>query len=122
MKKLLSLAVAVSMALSLIACSGSAGTASSIAPDAAQADPATITVTGLNGNSEQIEVEVPYDPQRVVVVDYANLDILDNLGLGGPGCRGTQHLSGSPQVLWGEGRCGPGGYGQDPRPGSHYGL
>lgn len=62
MKKLLSLAVAVSMALSLIACSGSAGTASSIAPDAAQADPATITVTGLNGNSEQIEVEVPYDP------------------------------------------------------------
>lgn len=44
--------------------------------------PETIVVTGLDGNSETVEVEVPYDPQRVAVLDFASLDILDNLGLG----------------------------------------
>lgn len=46
------------------------------------AEPESITVTGLNGSGEEVEVTVPYNPQRVVVVDFANLDILDNLGLG----------------------------------------
>lgn len=45
-------------------------------------DPATITVTGRDELGEEIEVEVPYKPERVVVLDLANLDILDNLGLG----------------------------------------
>ena len=44
--------------------------------------PETVTITGLNGASEKIEVTVPYDPQRIVVADMASLDILDNLGLG----------------------------------------
>lgn len=44
--------------------------------------PDTITVTCLDGNSETVEVEVPYDPQRIAVLDFASLDILDNLGLG----------------------------------------
>ena len=44
--------------------------------------PETITVTCLNGAGETVQVEVPYDPQRIAVVDMAMLDIIDNLGLG----------------------------------------
>lgn len=43
----------------------------------------TIVVTGMDAAGEPIEVMVPYKPERVVVLDLANLDILDNLGLGG---------------------------------------
>ena len=43
----------------------------------------TIVVTGMDAAGEPIEVTVPYKPERVVVLDLANLDILDNLGLGG---------------------------------------
>jgi len=51
--------------------------------DSEDADkPETVTVTSLNGAGESVEVTVPYDPQRIVVVDMAALDILDNLGLG----------------------------------------
>lgn len=91
MKKLLSLALAAALALSLTACGNSAHNASSNGSEtsstskmeeSAEEMSDTITVTGFNGNSEEIQVEVPYNPQRVVVVDYANLDILANLGLG----------------------------------------
>jgi len=44
--------------------------------------PETVTVTSVNGQSEPVEVEVPYDPQRIVVLDLAALDIIDSLGLG----------------------------------------
>lgn len=44
--------------------------------------PETITVTCLDGAGETIQVEVPYDPRRIAVVDMAMLDIIDNLGLG----------------------------------------
>nr|WP_304710618.1 ABC transporter substrate-binding protein [uncultured Acetatifactor sp.] len=40
-------------------------------------------MTGMDAAGEPIEVMVPYKPERVVVLDLANLDILDNLGLGG---------------------------------------
>ena len=43
----------------------------------------TIVVTGMDAAGEPVEVTVPYKPERVVVLDLANLDILDNLGLGG---------------------------------------
>lgn len=94
MKKFLSLTLAALMVAGLAACGNGSNTSTTAAEtssaaesaaetEAAQADkPETITVTALNANSEQIEVEVPYDPQRVVVVDMATLDILDNLGLG----------------------------------------
>ena len=76
MKKLVSLALALTLALSLAACSGGA---SSSAP----AEPSTtVTVASLNGAKEAVELEVPYDPQRVAVLDMASLDILDALGVG----------------------------------------
>ena len=43
----------------------------------------TIVVTGMDAAGEPVEVTVPYKPERVVGLDLANLDILDNLGLGG---------------------------------------
>ena len=44
--------------------------------------PETITITSLNGAGEAVELEVPYDPQRIAILDMASLDILDNLGVG----------------------------------------
>ena len=43
--------------------------------------PEFVTVKAVNGASEEIEVEVPYDPQSIVTLDAASLDMLANLGL-----------------------------------------
>ena len=90
MKKILSLTLTAVMVAGLAACGNSSSTSTTAAETASVAEteaagaekPETITITAMNANSEPIEVEVPYDPQRVVVVDMASLDILDNLGLG----------------------------------------
>lgn len=42
----------------------------------------TITITSLNGNKEEIQLEVPFDPQRIAILDMPSMDIIDNLGLG----------------------------------------
>lgn len=39
-------------------------------------------ITSLNANKEEIQLEVPYDPQRIAILDMACLDVLDSLGLG----------------------------------------
>ncbi len=96
MKKLFSLLLASAMVLSLAACSASgtnagpgssSGSGSNTGANSSSAsgstDAGTVTVTGRDAAGEDIAVEVPYKPQRVVVLDLANLDILDNLGLGG---------------------------------------
>lgn len=92
LKKFASLALALTMALSLAACGGqNADPAPSAAPvessaaespAAESAAPTSVTVTALNGAKEAVEVEVPYDPQRVATLDMAALDILNDLGLG----------------------------------------
>lgn len=110
MKKAISLLLAAMMALSLAACgnttatenkaSGAGASAESEAPEgnvesstAAESEaaevsetspeePSEVTVNGVDALGEPIEVTVPYKPERVVVLDLANLDILDNLGLG----------------------------------------
>lgn len=45
-------------------------------------EPTVITIQGLNANKEKIDIELPYNPQRIAVLDMAALDILDTLGLG----------------------------------------
>lgn len=77
MKKMLSLALAGGMALSLMAC---AAQTSNEAQD--NATRASVTITSLNGTQEAHELEVPYDPQRIAILDMASLDILDALGVG----------------------------------------
>ena len=44
--------------------------------------PESVTITSLNTNKEAAELEVPYDPQRIAILDMASLDILDALGVG----------------------------------------
>lgn len=41
-----------------------------------------VSITSLNGNKEEIQLTVPYNPERIAVLDMASLDILDALGLG----------------------------------------
>lgn len=48
----------------------------------AEEAPRTITITCLNGAKETIELEVPFDPQRIAILELASLDILDSLGVG----------------------------------------
>lgn len=95
MKKLFALALSVMMMLSLAACGGSAssdaaepvveGTVADAADvgtgDTADA-PETVTITSLNADGEPTQLEVPYDPQRLAVMDLAVLDMLDNFGVG----------------------------------------
>ena len=59
-------------------------TADSTSPEADQESqpPDTVTITSLNGNSEMFELEVPYNPERIAILDMASMDILDNLGVG----------------------------------------
>lgn len=76
MKNLVSLALGLSLALSLAACSGGTAAPAPTEPSA------TVTITSLNGAKEAVELEVPYDPQRIAILDMAALDILDALGVG----------------------------------------
>ena len=69
MKKLLSLMLS---ALCLLTA------ASAFAQESA---PETVVIQALDGNRESIELTVPYDPQRIAILDMASLDILMALGL-----------------------------------------
>ncbi len=44
--------------------------------------PESVTIKALNANKELVDVEMPYDPQRIAILDMAALDIVDSLGLG----------------------------------------
>ena len=59
-------------------------TADSTSPEADQESQTldTVTITSLNGNREMFELEVPYNPERIAILDMASMDILDNLGVG----------------------------------------
>lgn len=106
-KKIMTLALSAVMAVSLAACgaggnsdSSSSGSTSasgssavsdvssaSAASDAStvssgEEKPETITVKSLNANKEEVDLEVPYDPERIAILDMACLDIIDSLGVG----------------------------------------
>ena len=81
MKKLLALTAALMLALGLTAC-GSAAAANETAAETTDAEPETVSVSSLNAGKETVTVEVPYDAQRIAVLDMASLDILDALGVG----------------------------------------
>lgn len=83
---------AVSAAGVLAACGGSSAPASSAASSEAAsvseaassstAAPETVIIRAYNGAKELIDLEVPFDAQRIAILDMACLDILDSLGLG----------------------------------------
>ena len=94
MKKMIFFALAGVMSLGLAACSGEnvkTTSGDSIPPASSQTAsgpqnkerPESVTIISLNASKEETELEVPYDPQRIAILDMASLDILDALGVGG---------------------------------------
>ena len=75
MKKLTAIILGLTMALSLAAC----GTENI---ESTENKPETVTVQALNANKELTDMEVPFDPQRIAILDMPALDIVDALGLG----------------------------------------
>ena len=92
MKKHLSLAaLGLCLAVALTACSsGISATASATASVkntasesvSAESEASSITITALDANAEKTELQVPFDPQRIAILDMAALDILNALGVG----------------------------------------
>lgn len=91
MKKYLSLALAGLLAFSMTACGTIAADLAAMASPKSESEAAAsasssavqqeVTIQSLNGSKEAVELTVPYDPQRIAVLDMASLDILDALGL-----------------------------------------
>lgn len=90
MKKQIAITVSVFLSVSLAACGSSSTPASTaaatstaaVAASAEAAAPETITIEALDASESPTEVTVPYNPQRLAVMDFAALDFIDNLGLG----------------------------------------
>ena len=74
MKKLLTIMMTLAMAFCLAAC-GNAETNETTEKE-------TITIKAYDANKEITDVEIPYDPQRIAILDMPALDIVDALGLG----------------------------------------
>lgn len=83
--------LSAAMVFSLAACGSTSGGSSSdsgqaadsgSAEDSSDEKPETITIQSRNAEGELTDVEVPYDPERIAILDMACLDILDNLGVG----------------------------------------
>ncbi len=92
MKKWMIMMFAAMMALGLTACGGQNAQEEAV-QEAADETPAedetepdqteeTLFIESLNGNQEETELEVPYNPERIAILDMASLDILDALGVG----------------------------------------
>ena len=98
MKRFLALFLAAVMTVGLVACGSTEEPAASSAAtenteeavteepaeEASQEEekPSTVTIQSLNANKELADLEVPYDPQKIAILDMAALDIIDSLGLG----------------------------------------
>lgn len=82
-KNILLLAMTLIMAFSVVGC-GNTNTTESEKETAIQTPdtPKTVTINSFNGNEEEIELEIPYNPQRIAVLDMAMLDIIDYIGVG----------------------------------------
>ena len=67
---------AVSAAGVLAACGASSSTASSVAASSetaasSEAAPESVTIKAFNGAKELVDVEVPFDPQRIAILELA---------------------------------------------------
>ena len=87
MKKTLALMLAVVCSLAIVACgsaettSGATETDTGVQESSTAAEgtaavenvetPKTVTITTLNQSLEAVEIEVPYNPQRIAILDMA---------------------------------------------------
>ena len=73
MKKFMVYLMTMVIALAMAACGAEASP---------ESKPEMVTIQALNAEGEMVDVEVPFDPARIAVLDMAALDILDALELG----------------------------------------
>lgn len=92
MKRILSAMLILAMAAGMVAC-GSTDNGSAVTTAGGQTEqteqteqtdqtPETITIQSFNASKETADLEVPYNPERIAILDMASLDILDALGVG----------------------------------------
>lgn len=74
MKKIITIMMAVVMSFCMAAC-GNTKTEAELKPE-------KITIQAYNANKELGDIEVPYNPQRIAILDMPALDIVDALGMG----------------------------------------
>ena len=80
MKKITAILLMALMVLSLTAC-GNQTSKDNNGSDGST-EPTSVTITTLNGQKEQTQLEVPYNPERIAILDLAALDIIDSIGVG----------------------------------------
>lgn len=82
MKKVLSLILALAMCFCMAACGNSTTNNNGGSNSTEDSRPETITIRALNANKEMADIEVPYNPERIAILDMPALDIVDTLGVG----------------------------------------
>jgi len=91
MKKIIAMLLALVMVFALAACGTTNNAETTEEHDYTHTEDTTapketktesITIQALNANKEMADIEVPYDPQRIAILDMPALDIVDALGLG----------------------------------------
>lgn len=80
MKKITAILLMALMVLSLTACGNQTGKDNNSSEGSTE--PTSVTITTLNGQKEQTQLEVPYNPERIAILDLAALDIIDSTGVG----------------------------------------
>lgn len=85
MKKLLFLGVLSMTLMSTVACSNQTNNSTTVNQEQTNSNEGTeivqtVKLTTKNGAGEMVEVDFPYNPQRIAVMDLAALDILDAIG------------------------------------------
>lgn len=78
MKKIFSFVTVLAMTVCMAAC----GNTKTNDNGGSSESPETITIQALDANSEMAEIEVPYNPKRIAILDMPALDIVDALGVG----------------------------------------
>ena len=91
MKKILTLIMAFTMMVSVAACGTTTNDETTsnnntqnteISGATEDSEPESITIQALNANRELVDIEVPYNPKRIAILDMPALDIVDELGMG----------------------------------------
>ena len=79
----------LTMVFCMAACGNSTGANDNAGKDittennlAEENTPDTITIQALNANKEMADIEVPFNPERIAILDMPALDIVDALGMG----------------------------------------
>lgn len=82
--KLMTAALALTLVLGLSACGTNSDPeeTESSAQEPVSSEKENVTIKSFNAAGESVDLEVPYDPERIAILDMASLDILDSLGVG----------------------------------------